>query len=368
MILTENTMKKNFPVAEPYISEKEVEYVNEALSSGWVSSSGKYLDKFEKEFARFIGTKFSLSTSNGTAGLHLALIASGIGQGDEVIVPDFTFIATANTVRYVGAEAVLIDVNPNNLCIDPKLIEKAIIPVHIYGHPANMPEIMDIAAKHNLIVIEDAAEAHGAEINGEKVGSFGLCGVFSFFGNKIITTGEGGMITTDNEAFYKNARIFRDHGMSHHKRYWYNEIGFNYRMTNIQAALGLAQLEKIDIFIQRRREILKRYKENFQHMAGIRFNHEDKWAKSVCWMVCLEVDSFDEKTRELFMATLKEKGVDSRPYFYPISDMPMYKRANTPNAHSIYDKGIHLPSYYRLMDHEIDLICKHVKETLLEVL
>jgi perosamine synthetase len=366
-------MTKFFPVAEPNISEKEIDYVNKAVSSGWVSSIGEYIDNFEKEYAHFIGTKYAISTSSGTAGLHLALLASGVKQGDEVIIPDFTFIATANSVRYVGAEVVLVDINPDTLCIEPRHIKeaitsktKAVIPVHVYGQPANMPDICDIAAKNNIIIIEDVAEAHGADINGKKVGSLGLCGVFSFYGNKIITTGEGGMITTDNEEVYKHIKKIKNHGMSQHKRYWHDEIGFNYRMTNIQAALGLAQLERIHSFIKRRANILKRYKENLKHLKGVRFNREDTNTNNVCWMVCMEVDYFNEKKRDLFMSKLREKGVDSRPYFYPISNMPMYKTAHNPVTYSIYDKGVNLPSYFSLEDDEIDQICDNIETTLHE--
>ena len=255
-------MHSFIPVSQPSIGDKEVTYVSEAVRSGWVSSLGRYIEDFEKQFAAYCGSRYALTTSNGTTGLHLALMAAGVKSGDEVIVPDLTFIATANAVAYIGAKPVLVDVDSETLCISTVAIERAItqrsraiVPVHLYGHPADMDAINAIAKRHGLIVVEDAAEAHGAEYKGKRVGSFGLCGVFSFYGNKIITSGEGGMITTDNEVLYITAKRLRDHAMSPSRRYWHEEIGYNYRMTNMQAALGLAQLERIEEFLTKRRKI-----------------------------------------------------------------------------------------------------------------
>jgi perosamine synthetase len=336
----------------------------EAMKSGWVSSLGKYLDIFEGKFAEFIGTKYALTTTNGTTALHLALVANGIDRDDEVIVPDFTFIATANAVKYTGAKVVLVDIEEDSLCIDPRKIEnaitnktKAIVPVHLYGHPANMMEINRIAHEHNLVVLEDAAESHGAEINGKKVGSFGHCGAFSFYGNKIITTGEGGMVTTDDKDLFERLRLFRDHAMSSEKRYWHDSVGFNYRMTNLQAALGVAQLERIGEILDRKREIFHAYKERLLRNPRIRLNQEATWAKNVYWMVCLEVEDFDENKRDAFMKELQGKGIDSRPYFYPISDMPMYEKAQTPVTHKVYRRGINVPSYFDMDGASIEYIC-----------
>jgi perosamine synthetase len=361
---------KFIPISQPSITQKEIDRVMDAMKSGWVSSLGKYIDIFEEKFAEFIGTKYAVTTTNGTTALHLALVAAGIDRGDEVIVPDFTFIATANAVEYTGAKVVLVDIEEDSLCIDPQKIEnaitgktKAIVPVHLYGHPANMIEINRIARKYNLVVVEDAAESHGAEIDGKKVGSFGHCGAFSFYGNKIITTGEGGIITTDDKALFERLRLLRDHAMSSVKRYWHESVGFNYRMTNLQAALGVAQLERIAEIIEKKRNIFYAYKECLSQNHKIKLNHETPWAKSVYWMICLEIEGFDESKRDAFMKELKSKNIDSRPYFYPISDMPMYERAQTPVTHRVYQRGINLPSFFDMSNASIEYIC----DTILQI-
>jgi len=364
-------MTKFIPVSEPTITEKEIEYVMQAVKSGWVSSLGEYINKFEDGFAKFVGTKYALTVANGTVGLHLALVSLGIKEGDEVIIPDLTFIATANAVKYTGAKPVFADIDIETWCISVEDIErkitrrtKAIIPVHLYGHPADMNPIMEIAKKYNLYIIEDCAEAHGAEYKGKKVGSIGHCGVFSFYGNKIITTGEGGMITTNDEKLYEKAKYLRDHAMSKEKRYWHTEIGYNYRMTNIQAALGLAQLERINEIIQKKRQVFEWYKEGLKDLEGIKLNPEKEWAKNVYWMVCLVNENFDEEKRKDFMKKLKEKGIDTRPFFYPCSMMPMYKKDGfiNPASYKIYKKGINLPSSYNLTFDDVSYICRTIKE------
>ncbi|MEO0225045.1 MAG: DegT/DnrJ/EryC1/StrS family aminotransferase [candidate division WOR-3 bacterium] len=356
------------PVSKPSITQKEIQYIMDAVSSGWVSSLGKYVDMFEEKFASYCGTKYALTTSNGTTALHLVLAALGIKPGDEVIIPDITFVATGNTVKYVGAKPVIVDIEEDTLCIDPESVKKAITPktkaiiaVHLYGHPANMEEINKIAEEYDLIVIEDAAEAHGAEVNGKKVGSLGHVGTFSFYGNKIITTGEGGMITTNDANLYERMRHLRDHAMSKEKRYWHTEVGFNYRMTNIQAALGLAQLERVDEIIAKKRLIFKWYKEGLKDIEGIKLNYEAPWAKNVYWMVCLEVEGYTEKQRDELMKRLKEKNIDTRPYFYPLSDMPMFEKADTPIAHKVYQRGLNLPSYFDITREDVQYICEVIR-------
>lgn len=364
---------KFIPVAEPSITQKEIDYVMDAVKSGWVSSIGEYISRFEQSFAEYIGVKYALTTSNGTTALHLALVSLGIKEGDEVIIPDLTFVATANAVAYTGAKPVMADVDPETWCIDPEDVKKkitpktkAIIPVHLYGHPANMDPIMEIAEEYNLFVIEDCAEAHGAEYKGRKVGSIGNCGVFSFYGNKIITTGEGGMITTNDENLYQKAKHLRDHAMSKEKRYWHTEIGFNYRMTNIQAALGLAQLERIEEIIQKKRQIFTWYKEGLKNLEGIRLNPEKEWARNVFWMVCFVSEVFDEIKRDEFMKKLRGQGIDTRPFFYPCSLMPMYKKDGliNPVSYEIYKKGLNLPSGYNLKEEEVEFICRNIQNIL----
>jgi len=356
------------PISQPSIGEKEIAYVTDAVKSGWVSSLGKYIDMFEDKFALYCGTKYAVATSNGTTALHLALAALGVTAEDEVIIPDLTFVATGSAVKYIGAKVVTVDIDENTLCISPEAIEKAItsktkaiIPVHLYGHPANMEEINKIAQKYNLFVIEDAAEAHGAEVNGKKVGSLSNAGVFSFYGNKIITSGEGGMITTDDEELCKKMRYLRDHAMSKEKRYWHTEVGFNYRMTNLQAALGVAQFERIDELLAKKKEIFEWYQEGLKDVKGIRLNHQASWAKNVYWMVCLELDGYIENQRDEFIQKLKAKNIDSRPYFYPVSDMPVYQETDTPVTHKVSQRGLNLPSYFDITKGQVNYICEQLR-------
>src|ERR1700729_4073372 len=362
------------PIAKPFIGAREKKLVLDALDSGWVSSIGKYIDEFETGFARYCGTEYALAVNNGTTGLHLALATLGLQPGDEVIVPDLTFVATANAVAYTGATPVLADIDPDTLCIDPASVKslitartKAIIPVHLYGHPADMDALSAIGDAHGLAVIEDAAEAHGAEYKGRKVGGLGKCGVFSFYGNKVITTGEGGMLTTNDREFHQRANRLRDHAMSPERRYFHEERGFNYRITNLQAALGVAQLERIDDFLDRRTEIMSWYEQEILTTDRVRLNRVKNWAKSAFWMICLEVDWFDEPRREAFMQALKARGIDSRPYFCTMSSMPMYKQASMPIATRKAQIGLNLPSYFELTKREIQRIGSDVNAILKEM-
>jgi perosamine synthetase len=336
-----------------------------------VSSIGKYIDEFEASFARYCGTEYAVAVSNGTTGLHLALAALGLEPGDEVIIPDLTFVATANAVAYTGATPVLADIDAETLCIDPASVKslmtartKAIIPVHLYGHPADMNALLEIGDAHGVPVIEDAAEAHGAEYKGRKVGGLGKCGVFSFYGNKVITTGEGGMLTTNDQEFQARARRLRDHAMSPQRRYFHEERGFNYRITNLQAALGVAQLERIDDFLDRRAEIMNWYNTEIGVSNRVRLNRVENWAKSAFWMVCLEVDGFDETSRDEFMQALKARGIDTRPYFCTMSSMPMYRQPPQPVSARKSLTGLNLPSYYELTKAEVQRIGSDVNAIL----
>jgi len=359
------------PISEPSITQKEIDYVTDAIKSGWVSSLGKYIDEFEEKFAKFCDTKYALATSNGTTALHLALVSLGITSEDEVIIPDLTFVATGSAVKYIGAKVVTVDIEENTLCIDPKAIEKAItsktkaiIPVHLYGHPANMKEINNIAKKYNLFVVEDAAEAHGAEEFGRKVGGLSDAGIFSFYGNKIMTSGEGGMVTTNNEELYNKMKRLRDHAMSKEKRYWHKEVGFNYRMTNLQAALGVAQFDRIDELLKKKEEIFNWYQEGLKNIPNIKLNYQKEGYKNVYWMMCLKLVGYDEEKRNNFILKLKNKGIDSRPFFYPVSDMPMYDNSDTPITHKVYQSGINLPSYFDITKKQVEYICDCIKEIL----
>ena len=367
-------MTKFFPVSQPSIGEKELAYVSDAVKSGWVSSIGRYIELFETMFAKFCGTEYALAVSNGTTGLHLALVSAGISRGDEVIIPDLTFIATANAVTYTGATVVPVDIDANTLCLDMSSVERAItartraiIPVHLYGHPARMDRLMTIAKERGIVILEDAAEAHGAEFKGRRVGSFGDFGIFSFYGNKVITSGEGGMLTTSNRELYLQAKLLRDHAMSAEKRYWHTQVGFNYRITNLQAALAVAQMERIDEFLAKRRQIMDWYRNRLGHLPGLRLNYEEPGTRNVYWMICLEVTGMTETDRAAFMGRLREAGVDTRPYFYPVSDMPMYARAVTPVAHDVSVRGINLPCYTDLSESDVDQICRLTQVALAEM-
>ena len=357
------------PVAEPYFSGNELKYVEDCIKSGWVSSAGSYIKQFESEFAKFCSAKYAVAVSNCTAALHLALRALNIKENDEVLVPNLTFAATANTPIYLGAKPVLVECDRETWNIDVQKIEekitektKAIIPVHLYGHPCDMGAIMEIAKKHNLYVIEDAAEAHGAEYKGAKIGSIGDIGCFSFYGNKIITTGEGGMCVTNSHELNNRMRILRDHGMSPEKKYWHNEVGFNYRMTNIQAALGLAQLEQIEGFIKKKRENAILYNSLLKNIPGIILPPEKEWAKNVYWMYIILLGENFPATRDELMKKLLEKEIETRPFFYPLSEMPPYKTEEKFEISSeISSRGINLPSSVKLTRENIEYIAEAIK-------
>ncbi|MFB0546590.1 MAG: DegT/DnrJ/EryC1/StrS family aminotransferase, partial [Anaerolineae bacterium] len=329
-----------------------------------------YVTSFEEGFARFCGAKHGVSVANGTVALHLALKVLGVGPGHEVIVPSLTFVATANAVVYTGAWPVFVDSEPSTWNMDPRGIKaaltphtKAIIPVHVYGHPVDMDPILDIAREHNLWVIEDAAEAHGAEYKGRKVGSLGHISCFSFYGNKIITTGEGGMLLTDDDELAERARFLKDHAMSKDKRYWHPEVGFNYRMTNIQAALGVAQLERIEEFIRIRRDNARRYNTLLEGVEGLTLPPEADWALNVYWMYSVLVEDQYGISRDELMVRLRERGIDSRPFFYPIHTMPPYRTGQRlPVAEELARKGINLPSASTLTADQVEMICQVLRE------
>lgn len=360
------------PIAEPVLGEEEESLVLEGLRSGWISSIGKFILKFEEEFGAFCGSKYAVTASNGTAALHLALLAAGIGPGDEVIVPSMTFVATANAVLYTGAKPVFADSELLTWNIDPEKIKehinprtKAIIPVHLYGHPADMERILAIGRKYDLVIIEDAAEAHGAEYKGRRVGSLGDMACFSFFGNKIITTGEGGMITTNSKNLANKIRIFRDHGASKTKRYYHPYLGFNYRMTNLQAALGLAQLKKIYKILKRKREIAQIYCRILEQLEPqITLPPEAKWAKNVYWMYSILIPKMGDRDRDFLAEQLRKKGIDSRPFFYPSHKLLRFKTNDTlPVADFLSKSGLNLPSSTNLSDDQV----KYIAEAIVDI-
>jgi len=351
------------PVATPDLTGNEFSYLVDAFLSTWISSSGSYLNKFEEQFSHYCDQRYGVATSNGTTALHLALTALGIKEGDEVIVPDLTFAATINTVLYCNATPVIVDVERDSWCIDPEEIKKAItpqtkaiIPVHLYGQPCDMDPIMSIAHQHDLWVVEDCAEAHGAKYKGQVVGSFGHINCYSFYGNKVITTGEGGMCVTNDAALDKKMRVYRDHGMSKDKRYWHEVIGYNYRMTNLQAAIGVAQLERIESIHSFRADIENTYKRNLQDIAELKFqNGSLENREKIIWLVCALTSA---ESRDLVITKLNEKGIDCRPFFYPLSNMPIYKKYTFSNQVSleVSARGLNFPTSETVKDSTIDII------------
>jgi len=358
------------PIAEPSLGGKELMYVTDCIVSNWISSTGKYVTQFEKIFGDFCTSPYAVATSNGTTALHLALLAVGVGPGDEVIIPSLTFIATANAVTYTGAKAIFVDCESSTWNINPKHIEKAItpktkaiIPVHLYGHPADMDPILKIAHQHRLYVIEDAAEAHGAEYKGKKVGSIGDIGVFSFYGNKIITTGEGGMVITNNEDFAARMRMLRDHGMSSSRRYWHPVLGYNYRLTNLQAAIGVAQVERIEEILKAKLNIAHRYEEQLKGIKGITMPPQAPWAKNVYWLYSILIEKSFGISRDDLIKQLGLSGIDTRPFFPPLHTQPIYdKGLKLEITEEISLKGVSLPSSAGLQEHEIDRVCSAIRK------
>lgn len=358
-------------LAQPQLNGNEYKYLMDAFLSTWISSTGTYINRFEEIFSRYCGAQYGVATSNGTTALHLALTALGIGQGDEVIVPDLTFAATINAVIYTGAAPVIVDIEEDSWCMNPDEIEKgitprtkAVIPVHIYGQPCDMGRIMEIARRYNLYVVEDCAEAHGARWKDQKVGSFGDISCFSFFGNKVITTGEGGMCVTDSRELREKMRVLRDHGMSKERRYYHEVVGFNYRMTNLQAAIGTAQAERIEDILIWRDELETQYRKVFSGIPGVTLQRRDlPDRKKISWLVSVLVS---QDKRDQALSALKEQGIDARAFFVPLSEMNIYKSYARPCTVSkkIAGMGVNLPTTYEIKMEEIEKIASVLKQVL----
>jgi len=356
-------------VCEPTLLGNEKKYVTECLNTNWISSNGRFIKKFEDGFANFCETTYAVSCTSGTAALHLALDAIGIKPGDEVIVPTFTMIATTNAIMYCGGIPVYVDSSLKDWNMDISQIEKVITPrtkaiivVHTYGYPCDMDKINKIAKKHDLIVIEDAAEAHGAIYKGRKTGSLGDIGCFSFYGNKILTTGEGGMVTTNNEKIANMCNYLKNHAFSQ-PRFIHSAIGYNYRMTNIQAAIGCAQLENADILVYNRIANATLYNKYLKGVKGITLPPKCKNGKNVYWMYGILINSMD---RDEFMLKLKQNGVDTRTFFFPCHKQPCYPKTNKkfPIADKLWKQGVYLPSSSSLTIAQIQTICDIIKKVL----
>lgn len=362
---------KRISIANPVFNGNEKKYLMECIDTGWVSANGRFIKEFEKKFAEYCGTKYAVSCSNGTVSLHLIMLALGIGPGDEVIMPTLTYIATANAVKYCGATPVFVDSEEGTFNMDPTKIEekitertKAIMPVHLYGLSCDMDPIMEIADKYHLFVVEDAAEAHGAVYKGRKVGSMGIAASFSFFGNKVITCGEGGMVTTDDEELYKKMMLIKSQGVSPDKRYWHLITGYNYRMTNMQAAVGLGQLENVEWHIGERRRIADLYEKYLGNNKSVKLQKVPSDCTSVYWMNNVILQPEVKKTRDQVMAEMEERNIEMRPVFYPMHIMPPYldENAKFPVAERLAEKGISLPSHALLTEDEVKYVCDSLKQ------
>lgn len=365
------------PVCEPTLIGNEKKYVSDCLDTNWISSNGKYIEEFENAFSKFCSTKYGVGCCNGTAALHLALEVLGVKKGDEVIIPTFTMIATCNAVIYSGAKPVLIDSELETWNMDTNKTEekitkktKVIMPVHTYGHPIDMDPIKELAKKHDLYIVEDAAEAHGAEYKGKKIGSLGDIGCFSFYANKIITTGEGGMIVTNNEELANKAKLLRNHAFGK-PRFLHKELGFNYRMTNIQAAIGLAQTEKVNFFVERRIKNAQLYNSFLKGIRGVITPPKKDWAKNVYWMYGILIDEgvFGMSSSNL-REKLMKKGIDTRQFFVPMHKQPIYEKDDErfPNIQEEYpiseqlcERGFYLPSSSSLTKEQITYISETLK-------
>ncbi|CAN5337353.1 GDP-perosamine synthase RfbE/PerA [soil metagenome] len=360
-------MSYKIPIYQPSLTGNEKQYVIDCIDSTWISSKGEYIQRFESSFADYIGIKHAATVCNGTVALHAALLAMGIGPGDEVIVPTLTYIASVNAINYTGATAVFVDSLPNTWQMDPADVvrkitskTKAVMAVHLYGHPCDMNALVSITKEHKFFLIEDCAESLGSKYKGRHTGTFGDIATFSFFGNKTITTGEGGMVVTNDETLYDRVMHFKGQGLAKHREYWHDVIGYNYRMTNICAAIGLAQLEQANKFIERKREIAAKYDKAFQN-SEIQFHQSHSDVIHSYWMCSILVPEASQ--RDALREHLKKNGIETRPLFYPIHTMPMY--SNKFQRHVVAEdlawRGINLPSYPTLLDEELQFICGAIK-------
>lgn len=362
------------------LSGNEKKYLNECIESGWISSEGPFVKRFEQEFSSYIGAEFGVAVTNGTSAIEVALYAAGIGEGDEVILPTFTIISCVVALLRVGAIPVLVDIEPDTWNMDTTLVEenissktKAIMPVHIYGHPVDMDPILKLAEKHALIVIEDAAEVHGAEYKEKKCGSIGHLSCFSFYANKLITTGEGGMVLTSNPEFYQRAQSYRNLCFNQQERFLHDDCGYNFRMTNLQAAVGVAQLERIEQIVEKKRTLGRYYQEQLADIPGLKLQVEKEWAKTVYWMYCVQLDSDIASGAQEVTARLADRKIGTRPFFRGMHDQPalmnkvIKANGSFPVADMAYKKGFYLPSGLNLDFKTVDTVCENLKSVLNEL-
>ena len=368
-------MEKRIPVASADLGGNEEKYVVDAVRSSWISSTGEYVRRFEREFAAMCGTRTAIGVCNGTVALHLALLALDVRPGDEVLVPSLTYIATANAVRYVGAEPVFVDVDPKTWCIDPGKLEDAItrrtrgvIPVHLYGHPADMDAINHIAAVHGLWVVEDAAEAHMARYKGKPAGSLAAMATFSFYGNKILTCGEGGCITLSDPHLELRTRTLRGQGMDPERRYYFPVTGYNFRLTNMACAVLCAQMERAERILARRREIFSTYRRLLDGIPGVGFQPVAPWAEPAPWLFCITIDGKEYgKSRDALMAHMDAKGVETRPFFLSLHRLPPFREESRrrgeglPVTDRLSAEGISLPTFHAIADPDLERIAEIIR-------
>lgn len=365
------------PVNQPLLNGREKELLCECIDSGWISSDGPFVKEFENKFSAYIGVNYGIAVCNGTAAIETALYAADIRHGDEVIMPSFTIISCAVAVLRLGAVPVLVDVEPDTWNMAVNQIEacvttktKAIMPVHIYGHPVDMDPVLEIAKKYNLLVIEDAAEVHGAEYKGHKCGSLGHISAWSFYANKIITTGEGGMVLTSDPNMAERAASYRNLCFRPERRFYHTEMGYNFRMTNLQAAIGLAQMDRIEEFVEIKRRLGEYYLEKLIDIRGIRCQVEKPWAKTVYWMYCIVLTKETELDANTLMNELGKRNIGSRPFFLGLHEQPilqdrgLFKGEHYPITEEISRQGLYLPSGLTLTEEQIDEVVEAVGEIL----
>lgn len=373
-------MMERILVSGPWITQKEIEYVTDAVTNAWYANANIYHDRFEQAFAAYLGVRYAVALPSCTSAIHLSLLAMGVGPGDEVIVPDATWIASAAPITYVGASPMFADIDPRTWCLSARTLEacvtpktKAVIMVDLYGNMPEMRGLVEVARKHGLLIIEDAAEAVGAEYGGRKAGSFGDTGVFSFHGSKTLTTGEGGMLVTNDEDLYRRVLFLRDHGRRPgDKQFWNTEVAYKYKMSSMQAALGLAQLERIEELIERKREIFGWYKQELEEVEEITINYELPNARNSYWMVTAVLDRGYGIGKDELQARLNETNIDSRPFFHPLSSIPAYvdlpqaseARSRNVVSYEIGRYGINLPSGLNLTRNQVGYVCNAFKQIL----
>lgn len=361
-------MKNKIPWAKPNLGMRERRLLKDALDSTWISG-GPYVERLERDFLLRHRLRYGLAVSNGTTALQLALLALGIGPGDEVIVPGFTFVAPGNMVLAVGARPVFVEIDSKTWCIDPAAVEravnkktKAIIAVHVYGNLCDMDTLADIARRHGIALVEDAAEAAFSSYNGRLAGTMGDIGCFSFQATKTITTGEGGFIMTRRRELWKRMRLIGNHGMRRSKRYWHDRIGYNFRLTNMQAAIGCAQLERVDGFIKDRARMIELYRKHLKGIGGVTMQRFPPEVAPVVWAVAVRLDPACFKSgRDTVMRRLARSGIETRPGFYPYSVMPIYKSRKLPICEAVGSAVISLPSFPALRERDIAFICENLK-------